>query len=468
MKIKSIIYWFSVVFILTGCGNTSNLTQSSNSTVKSKSYCLSKYRYQSSQSICTSYWKNSELPCDEAMREIINDRREDINSSSCRAGSFASPVTSKISPAATCQLVVKNMASKDICQQYFSNGNRSCDADFRMEISNRNQKMSPLNECGSSIVVKLFTPAVESESCDKFIRNLSNNSNPLIQACNVRHGIGDNVTESISCRKELNLFINANSSGVGKNFASCGAKLDTGIFDNNRSIKSFFSIAHTGPNGIQDYYKQFTSSNKSSCENLARQKDSDGLFCLYTLERIAKNSDAAFKYLFEAVDRGHPVAQFALHSALKDSNKPEQRAEAAELLVNSAIGGYSLAQINLGWSNMSVTKNYKKAMYWNLRAAESGDGEAASNVGLLYEMGWGVTKNIKTAIEWHEKAIRLGFSWSGQPEFHLAQIYEKGSTGIKRDSDEAIKLYRRIVNDLPRAEKKRKDIAISRLKILQK
>lgn len=460
------------MFFLTGCGNTSNLSQSSNSLPKSKSYCLSKYRFQSSQSICTSYWKNAELPCDEAMRDIISERKEDINSSSCRAGSFASlstsTSTSTIRPAATCQVDVKTMASKDICQQYFGNANRSCDADFRMEISKRNQKMLPINDCGSNIVVKLFNPVVENESCQKFIRNLSINPDPLNHACTVRHGIGNNVTDSIACRKELNLFINANSTGVGKNLASCGGKLDTGIFDNNRSIKSFYSISHTGPSGIQDYYKQFTLSNKSNCEKLARQKDSDGLFCLYTLERVAKNNDAAFKYLFEAVDRGHPVAQFVLHTLFKDSDKSEQRAEAAELLLNSAIGGYSLAQINLGWSNMSLTKNYNKAMYWNLRASESGDGEAASNVGLLYEMGWGVTKNIQTAIEWHEKAIRLGFSWSGQPEFHLAQIYEKGGNGIKRNNDEAIKLYKRIINDLPRAEKRRKDIAIDRLKRLDK
>lgn len=461
---KFIILILSIFLI--GCSNTGNVIEPSRSIVNSNSYCLSKYRFQSTQSICSNYWNNSEHQCDAVMRDVINERRENINSPSCRAGSFQSAASPTVRPAAKCQVSVSSMVSKDICQQYYGNTNRVCDISFLAELNKRNQKNAPINECGLSKVERLFIPAVENENCERFIRRLSQNSNPLNQACTARHGLGDNISESISCRKELNLFINSNSTGVGKSIESCGAKLEFSIFNPNRVIKSFYSIAHTGPNGIQDYYKQFTPSNRSICESLARQNDSDGIFCLYTLERIEKNIDTSTKYLFEAVGRGHPLAQFALHSLLKNSNKPEQRAESVELLLNSAIGGYSLAQINLGWLNMSDVKNYKKALYWNTRAAESGDGEAASNIGLLYEKGWGVSKNIKTAIEWHEKAIKLGFSWSGQPEYHLAQIYEKGGYGVKRDIAEAIKLYKRIINDLPRAEKNRKKFALARLKKL--
>lgn len=473
MKTSKIFLSIFLSALLAGCGSTNNNLQVFSSPNHSKSFCLSKYRAHTSQFICSSYWKNTEPACDDSMKEIINERRENLYSPSCQIGSFpattaTTPSSSRSAALPTCQVAVNSMTSKDICQQFYKSTNRACDSEFRNVILRRNEKISPPSECGESNIQKFFIPASDSDRCEKFVQRLSTSSTPLSQACNVRHGIGEDAADSIACRKELNQFINANSAGVGKNAATCGAKLDIGIYSSNRTIKSFYSIAYGGPNEIQDYYKQFSASNKNACKTLAQAKDSDGMFCLYVIERVNKNDTAAYKHLFDAIDRGHPLAQFRFHSIFKNSDKPERRAEANENLINSAVGGFSLAQLNLGWKYMSEIKDYRRAMIWNTKAAEAGDGEAASNVGLLYQNGWGVPRDIKTAVEWHEKAIQLGHSWSGQPEFHLAQIYEKGAKGVDRNLREAIRLYKRIVNDLPRAEKKRKDISSAKLKQLEK
>lgn len=45
-----------------------------------------------------------------------------------------------------------------------------------------------------------------------------------------------------------------------------------------------------------------------------------------------------------------------------------------------------------------------------LAKAQAGDAEAQYNVGLFYENGYGVTKNINNALEWYKKAARNGNS----------------------------------------------------------
>ena len=51
---------------------------------------------------------------------------------------------------------------------------------------------------------------------------------------------------------------------------------------------------------------------------------------------------------------------------------------------------------------------------WNMKAYKNGSGEAAANIGLLYERGWGVTVDNKIAADWYKKAIAGEGAYSGQ------------------------------------------------------
>ena len=65
-----------------------------------------------------------------------------------------------------------------------------------------------------------------------------------------------------------------------------------------------------------------------------------------------------------------------------------------------------------------------------LKAAEKGDGEMQSNLGMRYLEGEGVEQNYKEAYKWLRKAAEQGYS------FNLAQMYATGE-GIEKNLREA-------------------------------
>jgi TPR repeat protein len=60
-------------------------------------------------------------------------------------------------------------------------------------------------------------------------------------------------------------------------------------------------------------------------------------------------------------------------------------------------------------------------MDWYLKAANNGNTKAMNMTGQMYENGFGVTKNIQTAIEWYTKAANQGHEWS---QYDLGKIYQ--------------------------------------------
>jgi hypothetical protein len=62
-----------------------------------------------------------------------------------------------------------------------------------------------------------------------------------------------------------------------------------------------------------------------------------------------------------------------------------------------------------GKGNMAeISQDYAGAMRWFQYAADKGDAEAMRDIGALYAMGLGVSKNCGTAKAWFQKAVALG------------------------------------------------------------
>lgn len=78
--------------------------------------------------------------------------------------------------------------------------------------------------------------------------------------------------------------------------------------------------------------------------------------------------------------------------------------------------------------------NYKKARAWNSIAAAMGQGRGYTNNGILYYSGWGVTKNLNTAINYFKKGYALKDMKAPR---YLGQIYD-----AKKDYTKAAKYYR--------------------------
>ena len=76
-----------------------------------------------------------------------------------------------------------------------------------------------------------------------------------------------------------------------------------------------------------------------------------------------------------------------------------------------AEAGHVDAQFNLGLmydSGTGVPRNLETAASWYRRAAEAGDRTAQSYLGEMYAKGQGVEQSFEQAAEWYEKAALRG------------------------------------------------------------
>jgi uncharacterized protein len=82
--------------------------------------------------------------------------------------------------------------------------------------------------------------------------------------------------------------------------------------------------------------------------------------------------------------------------------------------------------------------DYRSALNVWREAAESGDAEAQTMVGEIYERGLGGEPSYELAAEWYRRAAEQGFS---RAQFNLGTLYEQG-LGVAADRLEALNWYR--------------------------
>ena len=147
-------------------------------------------------------------------------------------------------------------------------------------------------------------------------------------------------------------------------------------------------------------------------------------------------------------EQGDAVAQYNLASSYATGKNAANDLKAALYwFEKSASAGLPNAQTSMGWAYMSgylgLALDYKLALEWNLKAANQGFGEGSSNIGLLHENRWGVPVNYAEAAKWYLKAIEQR-AHSGQAELRLGVLYENGR-GVRKNLELAEYLYRTVV-----------------------
>jgi len=92
----------------------------------------------------------------------------------------------------------------------------------------------------------------------------------------------------------------------------------------------------------------------------------------------------------------------------------------------------------LGGGYQSYLKGDFKSAYeeW-LPLAELGDAEAQFNLGVLYDEGAGVERNLSIAADWYRKAANQGFM---DAQTNLGILYYHG-LGVDRDLAEAVRWF---------------------------
>lgn len=76
-------------------------------------------------------------------------------------------------------------------------------------------------------------------------------------------------------------------------------------------------------------------------------------------------------------------------------------------ILQEAKKGDVKAQNNLG-NHYYDQKEFKQAFYWYEKAADQGYAIAQNNLGIMYQMGYGIHKNMQKSFYWYEQAQSSG------------------------------------------------------------
>jgi len=117
-------------------------------------------------------------------------------------------------------------------------------------------------------------------------------------------------------------------------------------------------------------------------------------------------------------------------------------ATALRLLRPLADKGNAFAETDLGFiynNGWGVRQNHTEAMRWFRKAAEQGIAQAQGQLGIMYDDGLAVPQNPAEASRWYRIAAEQG---DARWQAHLGAMYHAGF-GVPQDYAEAARWYRR-------------------------
>ncbi len=100
------------------------------------------------------------------------------------------------------------------------------------------------------------------------------------------------------------------------------------------------------------------------------------------------------------------------------------------------------AQTNIGWlyqNGFGVKQDYTEAMNWYRKAANQGNAPAQNNIGWLYQHGWGVKQDYSEAANWYSTAAEQG---NVKSQVRLGSLFQRG-LGVEQSYLEAMAWYSR-------------------------
>lgn len=171
---------------------------------------------------------------------------------------------------------------------------------------------------------------------------------------------------------------------------------------------------------------------------------------LYKPEGTENDRDCkkAFAWYMKATEQNNDVAYMRVARAYEEGKGVgENKKKAFQYFQKAADEGNMEAVLlmadyyDLGWG---VEEDNVKAMNLYQQAAKSEQsniaGEACYYLGMFYEVGHNVDKNLETAFKWHKKAAEMESEYKTLGIFSVATSYEEG-LGVDKNIDEAEKWY---------------------------
>jgi len=164
--------------------------------------------------------------------------------------------------------------------------------------------------------------------------------------------------------------------------------------------------------------------------------------CYYDGYGVNVDHKLAFKYYRLAADKGNVEAcEQASHCLIAGDGVQSSYKAAINYLVKAAVAGDSDAQVSLGnryFYGDGFRQSLSRAAYWYKQAAKANNPTALKSYGDMLEEGKGIKRDVKKAIEMYTLAVDLGNYDACAP---LADIYNRGRKGIKRDYSLALMYY---------------------------
>jgi TPR repeat protein len=115
-------------------------------------------------------------------------------------------------------------------------------------------------------------------------------------------------------------------------------------------------------------------------------------------------------------------------------------------LRKKADAGDTASQIKLGdmysLGSDGVVRNLAEAVKWYKKAADSGNSDAQTKMGMMLEGGFGTPKDPKQAMEYLDKAAQQG---NTAAQMRLASAYEMGRN-VDKNAKKAIEYYEKAAN----------------------
>jgi TPR repeat protein len=165
----------------------------------------------------------------------------------------------------------------------------------------------------------------------------------------------------------------------------------------------------------------------------ANQSNAQAQFALgYMYENglgLDKNESIAVEWFQKSAEQGHIKAQNHL-SLIHEKRANEQKKIALEILFNLGMAAYNI-------------QNYVIALDKFQKAANQGSAKAQYKLGVMYNNGYGIVKNERTAVEWFQKAADQG---DAHAQYNLSLIHEKNIKAQKKVEFQKAAAAQKVVN----------------------
>jgi TPR repeat protein len=145
-----------------------------------------------------------------------------------------------------------------------------------------------------------------------------------------------------------------------------------------------------------------------------------------------------FKSLLLTISLSSVLTTAIAANVCADLSVAKNYKKAVPACTKQANEGDNEAQYNLALiyhHGEGVLQDYKQASYWYKKAAEQGLAEAQYNLASLYYYGEGVLQDYKQASYWYKKAAEQGVA---EAQYNLALRYDSGNKGVLQDYNQAI------------------------------